>query len=73
MAGQRTGQHSGVRSENPVVFVQIKPGEEFIGEEVAGAVPVEPGRVVLSIVGQQTGMARGVTPSHAVEDVDRII
>ena len=73
MAGQRTSQRPGVRSEHPVAFVQFKPGEECIGEKVAGVVPVEPGRVVLSIVGQQTAMARCVTLSHTVEDADRIM
>ena len=72
MAVQRASQRPGARSENPVAFVQIKPGEEFIGEKVAGAAPVEPGRVVLSIVSQQTAMARRVTLSHTVENVDRI-
>ena len=73
MARQRTGQRPGVRSENPVAFVQLEPGEELIGEKVASAVPVEPGRVVLSIVGQQTAMARYITLSHTIEDIDRIM
>ena len=65
-------QDTGVRSEDSVAFMQLKPGEKFVGEKVACRVPVELGRVVLGIPGQQTAMAGGVALVDAIENSDRL-